>query len=270
MKITGYAGASWDDERKLIILAPNRSDIPLIRKLFQKKADREAKDGKRCFPEYSIDVPAREKTFKQQGAIWGLITVIFRAMHGRKPCKEEKYDLYLDVLDMYAEKVPNRFNGSLRPVHLSESDVYQAGRIITHLMAVLTEYCDLNNVMDENEKDISSDLQSDVRTIFNKWLNWRGELARDPLDYDENGNELSEAEWRKKHPVSDASGVGGALQIAHIVSRGADEANIDSPWNWLSLLYDEHEYQHKYGWERFLERYPHLRSRVLRARSLAK
>lgn len=272
MKIAGYAGALWDEERKLIILRPNRSDIPIIRKLFLRKADREAKDGQTVYPEYTLDVPAREKTALQVRTVWALVTVIFRSMHGRKPTNEEKYDLYLDVLDMYAEKVPNRFNGSLRPVHLSDSDVYQAGKIITALLQVLVEYCDLNNVMDESEKPIGDELQATVRTVFNRWTMWRGEQARDPLDYDEEGNELDIVAWLEKHPVSDATGTNpGNLQLCHIVSRGANAATIDHSWNWLRLEESLHiGEQHQHGWERLLQAYPHLRSRVLRARSLAK
>lgn len=260
----------WDDKRNVILLAPVKADIPVIKKLFARKADREQKDGANVYPSYSLEVAARDRTFKQNRAIWALITVIFRSMHGRKPTEEEKHDLYLDVLDMYAEKVPNRFTGALRPVHLSESDVYQAGRIITHLMGVLVEYCDLN-VSDENGQDISADLQADVRTIFNRWQEWRGGLARDPMDYDEEGNELDIVDWIKKHPVSDATGTNtGNLQLCHIVSRGADATAIDKPWNWIRLESSLHlGVQHQNGWVKFLEMYPHLRSRVLRARSLA-
>jgi hypothetical protein len=271
MKITGYANAQWDAKRKLILLAPAKSDYAIIEKLFARKASREDKDGAKVYPEYTLEIAARDRTFKQNRAIWALITVIFRSMHGRKPTEEEKHDLYLDVLDMYAEKVPNRFTGALRPVHLSESDVYQAGKIVTHLIDVLIEYCDLSGTMDESGKDISADLQADVRTIFNRWQEWRGGLARDPLDYDEEGNELDLVAWMEKHRVSDATGLNpGNLQLCHIVSRGADEADIDRPWNWLRLEEPLHiGVQHQNGWERLLQAYPHLRSRVLRARSLA-
>lgn len=267
MKVTGYANAMWDDKRNVILLAPVKADIPVIKKLFARKADREQKDGCKVYPSYSLEVAARDRTFKQNRAIWALITVIFRSMHGRKPTEEEKHDLYLDVLDMYAEKVPNRFTGALRPVHLSESDVYQAGRIITHLMGVLVEYCDLN-VSDENGKDISSDLQADVRTIFNRWQEWKGSLSEDPTDCKENGDLLSIDEWTKMHPVSDASGYGGVLENAHIVSRGANSESIQDVRNLVRLTHEEHMMMHQYGWMYFLERFPHLRNRIFKAKQL--
>jgi len=41
-------------------------------------------------------------------------------------------------------------------------------------------------------------------------------------------------------------------------------------WNWIALLPEEHEQQHRQGWDKFLQIYPHLQGRVNRARSLAR
>lgn len=258
MKVTGYCGARYVPEQKAIVLYPQASDLPVIAKLFAAKARREEREGHAAYPEFTLELGARAHTWKQQKAIWALITIIYQSMHGEKPTNEEKYELYLDCLDLYAEKTPNRFTGALRAVHLSESDVMQAAYFIGHLMAVLVEYCDLE-----------TDLQTDVRTIFYRWAEWRGEQARDPLDYDEAGELLSYEDWRKKHPVSDASGVGGYLEKCHIVSRGADATMITDVRNLLMLTADEHRFQHQYGWDKFLGQYPHLKGRVLRARSIA-
>jgi hypothetical protein len=80
---------------------------------------------------------------------------------------------------------------------------------------------------------------------------------------------LTELEWRRKHVYSMASGRGGIIVRAHIVSRGADAADIEKSWNWMALLPEEHEQQHRIGWDNFLQIYPHLRGRVDRARELA-
>jgi hypothetical protein len=101
-----------------------------------------------------------------------------------------------------------------------------------------------------------------------EWLEWRGGLDRDPLDYQD--DELMPLEeWRKRHPYSEASGRGGQIVRAHIVSRGADHPDIAKAWNWIALLWDEHQQQHNIGWDAFLQIYPHLRGRVDRARRLA-
>jgi hypothetical protein len=80
---------------------------------------------------------------------------------------------------------------------------------------------------------------------------------------------MPEAEWRQKHPYSEASGKGGNIDRAHIVSRGADAPDIEKAWNWMALLHEEHMQQHRIGLDAFLQIYPHLRGRVERARKLA-
>ena len=87
--------------------------------------------------------------------------------------------------------------------------------------------------------------------------------------YDENGEMISIEEFRQRHPISFASGVGGALELAHIVSRGADEIHRDCCWNTMMLTPEEHRKQHQVGWNEFLKIYPHLRGRVERARRIA-
>jgi hypothetical protein len=103
------------------------------------------------------------------------------------------------------------------------------------------------------------------------WEEWRGTLENDPVDYAdlECTRFLSEEEWREKHPYSEASGKGGNIEQAHIVSRGADAPDIEKAWNWIALLHEEHMQQHQIGWDGFLQIYPHLRGRVNRARNLA-
>ena len=260
MKVVGTAPVRYfPDRRHAVVLYPSAADIPVVAKLFAAKAKREEKDGGEVYVEYELDVALRPRTTKQLATVWALIKIIHIAMNGEPPTHEESYDLYLDLLDLYANKKPNRFNGNLRAVHISEADVEDAARFIEHLMGVIVEFCDLDLPM-----------QADVRKLFWTWESQRGGMERDPLDYDEMGRPLSEAEWRRRHPVSQASGLGGALELAHIVSRGANMLAINEPWNWVMLTYDEHRaIQHQKGWEPFLAQFPHLKPRVLRARQFA-
>lgn len=257
MKINGTASARWIPDRRAVGLYIAVDDVPLVEKLFAFKARREGKDGAEAWVTFELEVAAREKTFRQQGAIWALIRIMFIAMNGYPPTKDESYDLYLDVLDLYANKTKNRFTGALRPIHLSESNVEDAAALIGHIMSVMAEYCDL-----------SLDEQSDVQKIFKAWEGWRGDMVRDPMDYDEDGNLLTVAAWEARHRLSQASGIGGILQTAHIVSRGANINLIEDVRNLLRLTPEEHRFQHQHGFDAFLERYPHLKSRVLHARQL--
>jgi hypothetical protein len=259
MKISGLASARYYPDRRAIVVFPLEADLIVVEKLFAFKLSKEKKDGGNAHLEYEFEVKAREKTGKQVATVWALIGLMFEAMNARPGTKDEKQELYEDILSIYANKRPNRFTGELRPVRLSESDVNDAAALITHIMATIVEYCDL-----------TLDLQADVRKLFYAWEASCGELDKDPRDYHPDGTPFTEAEWRACHLVSDASGVGGPLELAHIVSRGADQADIGEPWDWLMLSVDEHRYvQHQHGWSTFLDQYPHLKSRVLRARQLA-
>lgn len=257
IKITGNAAARYYPERRAVALFFFGEDIPNIEKLFVYKQRRDEKDGGDAGIDFELEVKARAKTFKQHNAIWALLQIMFVSMNGYKPTKDELYDLYLDVLDLYANKTKNRFTGALRPIHLSESNVEDAAALIGHIMSVMAEYCDL-----------SLDEQSDVQKIFKAWEGWRGDMVRDPMDYDEDGNLLTVAAWEARHQISQASGIGGILQTAHIVSRGANVNLIEDVRNLLRLTPEEHRFQHGHGWDAFLERYPHLKSRALHARQL--
>ena len=84
----------------------------------------------------TLDLPYQRRTFRQNAAVWKLVTVIFENMEGRKPAEDEKYALYLDLLDAYADKVPSRIRGGTRPVHISEANSVEGSRFIDGLPAI--------------------------------------------------------------------------------------------------------------------------------------
>lgn len=256
MKATGPCKTAWLPEKHVAWIRPNSEDEPAFVAVFDAIAKRREKTNADVLPVITIHLPGRERTYKQNDTLWALITIIFESMNGRKPTQTEKYDLYLDILEEHAERIPTRFSRRLRPIHISESDTVHAAQLIQACFDIVVEYCDLN-----------VDLQSDVRNLFYKWHTWRGSLDEDPLDYD-GEKVMDEKDWRESHKVSDASGIGGYLEKAHIVSRGAAPGAIECPWNWLALTHEEHQYQHRFGWKAFLEKYPHLSGRVERARLL--
>jgi len=258
MKVAGPCKLMWIQDQGVAWLRPNPEDAQSFQNFFETLAKRQEKSDQPIYPVVTLDIPARERTYKQNNTLWALIRIIFISMNGRKPTKEESYDLYLDILAEYADRVPSRFTGVLRPVHISESDTRHAAQLIQACFDIIVDYCDLD-----------MDLQADVRKLFYKWHEWRGEQDRDPLDYADDDSELQDQAWRKAHKVSDASGIGGILEKAHIVSRGANVGAIEKPWNWLALTPEEHRFQHQRGWEEFLAQYPHLRGRVERARKMA-
>jgi hypothetical protein len=257
VKVTGPCKTVWIEEKHVAWIRPNHEDEQAFVKVFEAIAKRREKTGSNVYPIVTIHLPERERTYKQNDTLWALITIIFESMNGRKPTQAEKYDLYLDILEEYADRVPTRFAHKLRPIHISESDVVHAAKLIQACFDIIVDYCDL-----------TIDQQADVRKLFYQWHEWRGTLDRDPLDFREDDDEVSEAEWWANHKVSDASGIGGRLEKAHIVSRGAAPLAIDKPFNWLALTPEEHREQHQKGWEEFLQKYPHLQGRVERAKKL--
>ena len=258
MKVAGNCEAKILTEKRLLLLRPIPGDFLFFQKFFESKEKKEARDNQTYCIEVKLDLPAKERTYKQNDTMWKLIEIIFQSQNGRKPDKDEKYDLYLDILDAYADRKVNKLTGKLRAIHISESDVYQAAQLIQACLDIIVDMCDL-----------STDLQADVKQIVSRWHTWRGTLERDPLDYvdPEYARTINEKYWRERHPVSEASGKPG-VQLCHIISRGAGGA--EEPWNWMALTVEEHNYQHAKGWDAFLKMYPHLKGKVERAKILVR
>jgi hypothetical protein len=243
----------------VVLKETNKSEAELIDRIFTKKQEWEERNGREFYLQIELDLRYQKRTFKQNSSVWVLVTAIFESLEGRLPDEEEKYGLYLDLLELYADKKPIRFGG-MRPVHISESNSMEGARFIDGLLYHLATMCDLQ-----------TDTASTVFDVMCQWEEWRGSLEIDPIDYSDLDctKLLTETEWREKHRVSEASGRGGDIIRAHIVSRGADSPDIEKAWNWMALLHDEHMQQHQIGWDEFLQIYPHLRGRVERARCMA-
>lgn len=205
-----------------------------------------------------------KKTFDQIKTAWALIDILFQSIWFKPPTKPQREQFYKEILNDYAQtgsiaKVPSLLHkGEEVALGMSEMDRQQLSRFIQYLISLLADSCDL----DQTE-------QVSVVEIFKEWQEYKSSLEIDPEDCDDEGNFLSLDKWRCNHTVSFASGVGGDLDLAHIVSRGADEIHRDCCWNVMMLTHEEHMMQHKTGWNNFLEIYPHLRGRVERARRLA-
>lgn len=252
MKITGFFHGVFINNQ-IVLRANDSKDLLFIKKLFEGKKDRELRNKREILLKCDIDAAFQRRSFKQLASVWKLVTVIFESMENRKPTENERYDLYLDLLEEYADKTPNRLRkNKLRPVHISESNTMAAARFIDGLLFHLATQCELK-----------VDLQADVRRVLYEWETWRGQQTSDIND------ERSIEDMRKTVVYSEASGR-TPVEFHHIVSRGSDVNAIDKAWNILALTHDEHMYFHNYGWNAFLKKYPHLRGRVDRAFEKAK
>lgn len=236
-------------KNQIVLRAADPKDLQLIYRLFSGKKSREERSRQEILLKCDIDARFQHRSYKQLNSVWKLVTVIFESMENRKPTEEERYDLYLDLLELYADKAPSRFRkNELRPVHISESNTVAAARFIDGLLYHLATECELNY-----------DLQADVRKVLYEWEIWRGRQEHDFKDG------MTVSEWRERAVYSEASGLCGNVDCHHIVSRGAAPQFEDCAWNVLALTREEHEFFHAHGWNAFLDKYPHLRGKVKRA-----
>lgn len=233
---------------KVVLKITDEKDLITLRKLFKSKAEREQRTEKEILLECEIDAAFQKRTFRQLRAVFKLVTVIFQSdsENHRKPTEEEKYSLYLDLLGLYADKIPNRYTGELRSIHISEANTMAGSHFIDGLMFHVTTLCNLPN-----------DLQATVRSVLYEWEIWRGKQEHDIND------DRTISQMREYLVYSEASGR-TPVHFHHIVSRGACPAAIEKAWNILALTPDEHNFFHQQckTWDEFLEVYPHLRGRV--------
>lgn len=207
----------------------------------------------------TVNYSKGDKTYDQVKTIWALIAIMYEAINGFKPTSDQSEQLYSELLDSFAERTPSILHqGDTVPIPLSSMSKQQASSFTQCIINELAESCDL-----------TPDLQSDVKEIFEQFQKWKGEQITDPVDYGENGVLLTTSEWLEKNVISFASGLKENLEIAHIVSKGTAPQYRDCCWNFLRLTHEEHMMQHKIGWDKFLEIYPHLKPRVEKARELA-
>ena len=246
MKVTAFFHGIFF-KNQIILRATDNNDLLMIKKMFDSKKSREERSKQEILLKCEIDAQFQKRSFKQLATVWVLVTAIFDSMECRKPTESERYDLYLDLLEEYADKVPSKITGELRSVRISESNTMAAARFIDGLLYHLATYCELK-----------TDLQADVRKVLYEWELWRGKQNEDINDY----RTLNDLKERVKY--SEASGK-SPVEYHHIVSRGAAPQFIDCAWNILALTHEEHMFFHKYGWNTFLDKYPHLRGRVEKA-----
>lgn len=244
----------------VVLKEVNKAGKELIDKLFQKKKEWEERNGKEFYLQAKLELRHQKRTLKQNDTVWKLIECIWFSMEEDPPTEDEKYSLYLDLLELYAGKIKSRITGDLRPIHISESNSLEGARFIDGLLYHLSTECNLDY-----------NAQSTVIDIIQEWEEWRGGLEIDPMDYSdlECTKPLTEFEWRERHKVSEASGQGGVIVLHHIVTRGSNKAAENMTWNWLALTEEEHRMLHANGNDNFLRIYPHLKGRFSRAKNLA-
>ena len=252
MKISGYfrARGYYNVAVRAFVLelsAFSERDARRLENLILAKRTQEEKIGEEVLLECSLELPSPKRTVKQNSTAFKIISLLFESQEGRKPTEGEKKALYYDLLETHADKKPTRGGVRLRPVHLSEATTEQAARFIDGLLFELCTCCDL-----------PQDLQADARQVIYEWEVWRGQQKEDFTA------SMTEKEWRARAVYSESSGLGGDIELHHILPKGSHPQFADDPENWMALTHWEHKEFHDLGRERFLQKYPHLAGRFER------
>ena len=195
------------------------------------------------------------KSYDQCKTVFALIDLYFFIQKGRYPTEDEKALTYSRLLWQFAPKTEDPLNpDEMVPIPLSQMNKQQAAIFINGIIAQIYEL--KNGLTDFQEIEL--------KKLFEDFYSHNGYGTNNPVDYDENGNPLSETEWRKRNNFSFASGIQDeTLQLHHIVSRGARKDLEDKPWNWIMLTDFEHNrIYHDKGWTYFLDLYPHCAMRI--------
>lgn len=210
----------------------------------------------------TAEIKRVNKTYEQIKLAWALISICCEINYGHKPVGDEADNMCQALYKMFAEEYEwqNPLTGEIEKnkITMSKMSKAQMCAFINNIINYLAQDCDLNTTQ-----------QIGVKEIFEQYMSFRSELKEDFVDMDAEGNYISIEEFRRINTISFASGMGGALELAHIVSRGTAPQFEECSWNVMMLTPEEHKLQHQAGWEKFLEIYPHLRGRVERARKMA-
>ncbi|MDR1218669.1 MAG: hypothetical protein LBK73_03555, partial [Treponema sp.] len=133
-----------NEENYALLKATSKKNELLLLQLFSTKKEWELRNQREFFLTVTLELPYQRRTFKQNAVVWKLVTAIFESMEGRLPDEEEKYNMYLDLLEVYADRAPNKISGGTRPVHISESNSLEGSNFIDGLLYHLATECALS------------------------------------------------------------------------------------------------------------------------------
>jgi hypothetical protein len=213
-----------------------------------------------------IETWYRRKTPTQQATLKALEALLFWAHNGIYPPKSEMLAGFHEVI--------------LEVTNIMRMDPTCGRRVMVRTSSPLCTSSDMNEFIRTAfvllmESDVPDHLIEPItdRNPTEIYRAWYTEYSVDEAAY--TGIETWE-DYLERFPFDEFFAVSrneagtGATQQMHIVSRGADKAAIDEPWNWIHGATSVHQRQHQVGWGPILQEFPHIAPKVHRARELAK
>lgn len=205
----------------------------------------------------TIETWYKKRTLTQISTLKALEAFIYWAQEGEYPQKSDHlwaiHEGILEEADLRDEETGARIRTS-SPVCTTQ----HMNRFIEIALNHLAEA--------EITEDLKAKLFSDqpLSVLFTSWIKSR--MVERDID-----RITSWKEYKARFNYCEATFMHTEdLVQAHIVSRGANAAIIDEPWNWIRLRHSIHTMQHQNGWDKILAEFPHLIPKVERARAKAK
>lgn len=209
----------------------------------------------------------RTHTRASMNTFYGIIRFIAWAEVGHKPKEEDMWWHIEDAIERYAPELKHPITGEMAKVRPGDPRLttVQMSKMIQGVLNDLAQMDIPEYVMDA--------IGPDMKKLWESWYAWRyDELENDPLFPEELS--MDWGNYCEDHPVCEFSGRGGTeedpLERMHIVSGGSSPENYEEPWNWIRALHSIHQWQHQNGWLPLLKAYPHMKGKIMRARTLAK
>lgn len=213
---------------------------------------------KRVKLEMTLEIPVKRRSSDQNRLYWALLRIMSYELKG---CHGYEEEIHEELLRMYSPRVESILGDEDVPKRSKDMDTEEFAELINAVFKHLAEA----GTMVES--------QNDIRNYWRQYYEWRGTKKKDPLKI------KSMEEYRRMVPYCEAcltytwqtDEFGKDVDtghICHVVSAGSGGELI--PENVFHFCGKHHiEDQHKYGWEKFLEEFPHLRWKVERARQIA-
>lgn len=214
-----------------------------------------------------------EKTYSvhsraSQNTLFGVIRFIAWSQIGHKPKTEDMYWITEEIIERYSPQLQHPVTGEKRAIRPGDP------RLDTRGMSLMIQGA-LNELAQQDiPSEVLNAIGPDMRKLWTSWYAWRYDQKENDVLFQDD-MDLSWEDYCEKYPVCEFTGFGDTeedmLVRMHIVSGGSDIADYEESWNWIHAKQSIHQQQHadKGGWNKILKRFPHMRGKVERARSLA-
>ena len=211
----------------------------------------------------------KRRTLNQLNTLKALEALLFYANHEMYPPKSEMlYGYHQVIMELTGIRRQDPYSGKVVMVTTSMEmcTTVDMHRFISTAFRLILECDSLPPGMIEPATNMN------VKMLYRAWYQKATEDEALYAGIKSWDDYLELFPYDEFHLVARNEAGTGATQKIHIVSRGAEHAAIDEPWNWIHGATSVHEKIHNslIGWEGVLHEFPHMTQKVRRAREIAR